>query len=131
MIEPAAPPPESYPLSKNAHESTHAQNRKAPIYNPQCDPTAPGLDLSSFTVCIFRSDKALSSTPPLGSADAGGSSLRFVGKGGLPVVDVRSTGDFRKAVAQTPDENYAWGIVGQLEIRRAGSYSLCIESDDG
>ena len=100
-------------------------------YFAQCDPTAAGLDLSSFVVCIFRSNKGLGSIPSLGSADSDGSALRFVGKGSLPVVDVRSSDDFRKAVAKTPNENYAWGIIGQLRVHAAGSYSLCIESDDG
>ena len=100
-------------------------------YFAQCDPTAGGLDLSSFIVCIFHSDKGLSSTPSLGAADTAGSSLHYVGKGGMSVVDVKSTGDFRKAVAKTPDENYAWAIIGELKVKEAGAYNLCIESDDG
>ena len=100
-------------------------------YFAQCDPTAGGLDLSSFIVCIFHSDKGLSSTPSLGAADTAGSSLHYVGKGGMSVVDVKSTGDFRKAVAKTLDENYAWAIIGELKVKEAGAYNLCIESDDG
>ena len=100
-------------------------------YFAQCDPTAAGLDLSSFIVCIFRSDKGLGSIPQLGAADADGSGLHYVGKGSLSVVDVKSSGDFRKAVDKTPDENYAWGIIGQLKVKTEGAYTLCIESDDG
>ncbi len=100
-------------------------------YFAQCDPTAAGLDLSSFIVCIFRSDQGLSSTPSLGAADTEGSSLHYVGKGSLSVVNVGSVADFRKAVGKTPDENYAWGIIGNLKIKQAGAYNLCIESDDG
>ena len=100
-------------------------------YFAQCDPTAAGLDLSSFIVCIFRSDKGLRSIPEIGAADADGSGLHYVGKGSLSVVDVKSSGDFRKAVDKTPDENYAWGIIGQLKVKTEGAYTLCIESDDG
>ena len=100
-------------------------------YFAQCDPTAAGLDLSSFIVCIFRSDKGLGSIPQLGAADTEGSTLHYVGKGSMSVVDVRSSGDFRKAVGKTPDENFAWGIIGQLKVKTEGAYNLCIESDDG
>ena len=116
------------PETKKQPEHEKQQNQK---YFAICDPTAKALDLSSFIVCIFHSDKGLSSTPSLGAADTAGSSLHYVGKGGMSVVDVKSTGDFRKAVAKTPDENYAWAIIGELKVKEAGAYNLCIESDDG
>ena len=46
-------------------------NAPTPKYYDGCDPLAVGLDLSQFTMCVFRSDDGLSATPVIGEADTG------------------------------------------------------------
>jgi hypothetical protein len=103
---------------------------KSSRYYSQCDPSAQE-DASQFTVCIFRSSVGLGSIPKIAMADSGSGPLSFVGKGRMSVVDVHDVGQFRSAVARTPDVNYAWAIYGQLMIGVSGRYRLCITSDDG
>ena len=111
------------------HKSTSSDR-----YFIQCDPTVTNMDnmdSSQFTLCIFRSEIPLGKIPALGQADTGLNRLYFVGKGRLPVVDVRSVDQFRMSVPGTPDFQYAWAIYGVLQIILAGQYTLCISSDDG
>ena len=100
-------------------------------YYPQCDPTVPDGDGSQFTVCMFRSEVSIGAIPAFGQADTGLNRLYYIGKGQMPVVDVHDLGQFRSTVPNTPDVNYAWTIHGTLKIGTAGTYSLCITSDDG
>ena len=99
-------------------------------YYAQCDPSTQS-DPSRFTMCMFRSEIGLVSIPKLGEADSGANRLYFEGKGYLPVVDLHSSRSFKQYISATPDSNYAWAIFGRLEIGTAGTYSLCISSDDG
>jgi hypothetical protein len=99
-------------------------------YYSACDPGAQE-DPSMFTLCMFRSELDLNSIPKIGDADRGANRLYFEGKGKLPIVDLHDVRAFRQYVKNTPDWNYAWAIYGKLQIAMAGSYSLCISSDDG
>ena len=99
-------------------------------YFPQCDPTA-APDSTSWTVCTFRSEVPLSRIPSIASADTGIGRIYFVGKGTMPAIDVTEQSQFTKAVPFTPEVNYAWAMFGNIEIGNAGSYQLCITSDDG
>ena len=74
------------------------------LYNKQCDPTAPGAYASptKFTMCVFKSDNGLQTTPTMGLADTAGSTLHYVGKGQLPVIDLDSLSEFRNYVPDTP-----------------------------
>lgn len=103
---------------------------KNSLYFGQCDPTAQA-ESTSFTLCMFRSDVGLGSIPRIGQADSGNSRLHFIGKGRLEVVNLNSLEQFRSAVPGVPGADYAWAIYGQLKIGTAGSYKLCITSDDG
>ena len=100
-------------------------------YFGRCDPTRKRKGSRKFSICVFRSDVGLNRIPAINLADSGGSRLHFVGKGALKVVNLHNLGQFRRAVPNTPSENYAWAIYGRLRIRKAGSYTLCITSDDG
>ena len=103
-------------------------------YYPKCDPTAQGLDMSRWTICIFRSETNLQTIPSIGNADiatAPENRLYYVGQSRLPVVNVQDVKGFREIVPHTPDNNFAWSIFGSLEIGKAGTYTLCIGSDDG
>ena len=100
-------------------------------YYQQCDPGQPEVDVKKFTICVFRSEANLARIPTVGEADTGSNRLYFVSKGRLPVVDLHNIEGFRAVAPKTPDENYAWAIYGQLKIRNAGIYTLCIVSDDG
>ena len=104
--------------------------RGAPKYFESCDPSKES-DMSKFTVCVFKTTKALSTVPCFGSAGTTDSPLQYLGKGKASKVDMHSGDDFRAVVAGTPNENFAWVIFGQLQIQNAGSYELCIRSDDG
>ena len=105
-------------------------NVNAGKYFSLCDP-ASQEDVSQFMVCIFRSEIALSQIPIVSQADTGANRLYYVGKGNLRIVDITSVDQFRSIIPNTPDNNYAWAISGTLKIAMAGSYTLCIESDDG
>ena len=100
------------------------------LYPDQCSPTAV-TDLSSFAMCVFRSEVGLSSIPRMRSADNGKSRLYFVGRSAVPVVDMHDLKAFRSYVPATPSSNYAWAILGQAKITAAGAYKFCISSDDG
>lgn len=39
--------------------------------------------------------------------------------------------EFKKAIAATPNENFIWVIGGIVNIKKAGNYHMCINSDDG
>jgi hypothetical protein len=67
----------------------------------------------------------------MGAADTGASRLYYVGKGEMATVDLRDLGQFRQVVAETPDANYAWAIFGRIKVAEAGSYDVCVASDDG
>ena len=100
-------------------------------YFSQCNPSELGSEASLFTVCMFRSEVFLSKIPSFREADTGLNRLYFVGKGQLPVVNLRDLDQFRAVIQNTPSVNYAWSIYGNLNIGVAGAYTLCIESDDG
>ena len=99
-------------------------------YYPKCDPKADG-DATGFTVCIFRSEVGLTSIPAIGNADTGINRLYYVGKGVTQFVDFRDYNQIQRVVPNIPDTHYAWAIYGTLQITNAGSYTLCITSDDG
>lgn len=100
-------------------------------YYPKCDPNPDMNDETQFTMCVFRSEVWLGSTPRMSDADNGRSRLYFVGKSKVPVIDMHRLEAFRSYVPATPSVNYAWAIYGRLRIGKAGSYQLCISSDDG
>ena len=100
-------------------------------YYSQCDPNSDESDPSQFNLCVFRSEVPLGQIPTIGLADTGLNRLYFVGKGKLPVVDIRSLDQFRMSVSGTPEFHYAWAIYGKLQVGTAGAYTLCIASDDG
>jgi len=104
--------------------------RRGLRYYSRCDPSSQD-DPSQFTICMFRSEYGLSSIPKIRDADTGVNRLYFAGKGRLSVIDMHDLRAFRQYVPQTPVSNYAWVIYGQLKISIAGSYNLCISSDDG
>ncbi len=102
-------------------------------YFPLCDPTSQGsANSAEFTICMFKSKMPgnLQSIPRVGDAVAT-NQLAYVGQGFLPVVDMHTLLAFRQYVPKTPDGNYVWVIFGRLVISSAGSYNLCISSDDG
>ena len=102
-------------------------------YFPLCDPTSKSpANAAQFTICMFQSKMAgnLQSIPLIGDAVAT-NQLSYVGQGSLPVVDMHTLQAFRQYVPGTPDGNYVWAIYGKLVISSAGSYNLCISSDDG
>ena len=100
-------------------------------YYPTCDPNAQTPEDGYFIMCMFRSEIFLGSIPKIGQADSGINRLYYVGQSKISSVNFRELGQFRAAVPSTPDANYAWAVMGTLKIGVAGSYSLCIESDDG
>ena len=103
-------------------------------YFKDCDPSAalgPEETNSGFKLCMFRSEVDLSRIPEFGEADTGKNHLYFIGKAHIPSVDFSDLSEFRKYVPLTPDANYAWAIMGRLEIGVPGPYTLCITSDDG
>jgi hypothetical protein len=103
--------------------------RVSGLYYPKCDPDSQGSE-GEFTICMFRSKQNLQIIPRIGDAVAM-KQLSYVGQGLLPVVDMHALTGFRQYVPKTPDVNYVWAIYGQVVISRAGSYNLCISSDDG
>jgi hypothetical protein len=100
-------------------------------YYPTCDPTAKMADERQFTMCLFRSEVFLGSMPKLGEADNGRSRLYFIGRGKVPIIDMHNLEAYRSYVPATPPVNYAWAFFGRLKIATAGTYTLCISSDDG
>lgn len=103
-------------------------------YYPKCDPSSSTLDKSRWTICIFRSEINLETIPNLGNADivtVPENRLYYVGQGRIPVVNIQDVDSFKHLVAHTPENNFAWAILGSLEVRKAGTYTLCIGSDDG
>jgi hypothetical protein len=99
-------------------------------YYKRCSPTNSDVS-EDFTVCMFRSEVDLSRLPEFGNADTGKNRLYFIRKATMHSVDVWNVNQFRKVAPSTPEANYAWVIYGQLKIGIAGSYTLCITSDDG
>ena len=85
------------------------------LYYQGCNPT--GLEVAAqFTMCIFKNDAGLSSTPAMGTADAAGSTLHYVGKSQIPVIDLHDLSDFRSYVANTPVHYSIRGIVSGAPI---------------
>jgi hypothetical protein len=102
-------------------------------YFPQCDPTdaAAAGDPNLFTMCMFGSTAgALRAVPRVGDAVSAGT-LKFLGKGQLAVVDMHDLSNFRQIAPNTPETDYAWVIYGKLQVVKAGTYNLCVSSDDG
>ena len=99
-------------------------------YYSKCIPSVEGLQ-SQFTMCLFRSEVGLSQIPSIGQADTGINRLYYAGQGLLPVIDLYSLDQIRSILPNTPDTQFAWAIFGQLLVQKAGSYNLCITSDDG
>ena len=102
-------------------------------YFPLCDPTSQGpANAAQFTICVFKSTAPgdLRVIPRIGDA-AATDQLSYVGQGSLPVVDMHTLLAFRQYVSGTPDGNYVWVRYGKVVISSAGSYNLCISSDDG
>ena len=75
-------------------------------YYPKCDPTAAMADDSAFTMCVFRSEVWLGSTPNLAAADDGKSRLYYVGRAKVPVVDMHDLRDFRRASSPPPTHTH-------------------------
>ena len=73
----------------------------------------------------------MSQIPLFGDADTGENRIYFVGKGKMPVVDMRRRLNFRQYVDDTPKAQYAWVIFGELRLRNGGQYQICVSSDDG
>jgi hypothetical protein len=115
---------------KKLMRSGRRVSRKKSRYYSACDPTQQ-TDSNMFTMCMFRSEVGLVRIPRIRDADKGVNRLYFAGKGQLPVIDLHNLQDFRRYVSNTPVSNYAWAIFGKLKISVAGTYSLCITSDDG
>ncbi len=109
---------------------TPSSSVAASRYFHRCNPTNAGSS-DYFTVCMFRSEVDLTRLPEFGKADTGKNRLYYIRKGKMPSVNVWDLNQFRKYVPGTPEANYAWVIYGQLQIGIAGSYTLCITSDDG
>ena len=101
-----------------------------PRFSSSCVPQLEGSS-QPFTLCVFRSEVAMSQIPLFGDADTGESRIYFVGKAPVPVVDMHDRLNFRQYVHATPDTNYAWVIFGALQLMNSGQYKLCISSDDG
>ena len=102
-------------------------------YYKDCDPTKDSSTVPMFTICTFKKtagDRSLTYTPRMGDAVAM-DQVSFVGKGQVAVIDFHSALNFRQYVLQTPKIEFGWAIYGHLTIEQAGSYSLCITSDDG
>jgi hypothetical protein len=99
-------------------------------YYSKCNPNELPAD-TQFTVCMFRSDVGLTSIPNIPAADQGNNRLHYVGRGKAPSINFNSFEQFRSVVSGIPSADYAWAISGQLMITNAGSYTLCITSDDG
>jgi hypothetical protein len=99
-------------------------------YYKKCNPNELPPE-TQFTVCMFRSDVGLSSTPDIPAADQGSSRLHYVGQGKAASINFNSFEQFRTVVSGIPRADYAWAISGQLKIGNPGSYTLCITSDDG
>jgi len=57
--------------------------------------------------------------------------LTAVGEAEVPWVKMTSTSDFQSAVAGTPNSNFAAYWYGNVQIKKAGVYNLCTDSDDG
>jgi len=57
--------------------------------------------------------------------------LTAVGEAEVPWVKMTSTSDFQRAVAGTPNSNFAAYWYGNVQIKKAGVYNLCTDSDDG
>ena len=108
-----------------------AMRESSSQYYPKCDPTVGSAGDSGLTLCMFRSVGDLARIPSLASADQGWNRLYFVGKAKIPSIDFWSLEHFRRSLPQTPDANYAWAMYGTLQIGAAGSYTMCITSDDG
>lgn len=107
--------------------------RVSSLFYPACTPGPAGAALDGskhFSMCMFSSVTGLDRTPRIGDEVAAGK-LQFVGRSSIPAVDMHRLETFREYVPSTPNSNYVWAIYGQLQIAVAGSYSLCITSDDG
>jgi hypothetical protein len=104
--------------------------RVSDLYFSSCDPTKQTSDTDHFTICMFKSQYNLQLTPRIGDAVAT-NQLSFVGSSFMPIVDMHTLSAFRQYVPSTPDVNYVWAIYGKLLVTSAGSYSMCISSDDG
>ena len=111
-------------------KSIGAAPRKASKYYKGCDPRYQG-DNTKFTICIFRSDVGLSSSPIIAEADSGNSRLHYAGKGMIDSINFNQFDQFRTVVPGIPMADYAWTIFGKLKIGIQGRYQLCISSDDG
>ena len=111
---------------------TSGKVSKAKLFYSDCDPTqASAKDDSSWTLCTFRSEIGLGVIPQIALADTGVNRLYYIGKAKVPVVDLHDPLDFRSYVPATPDYNLAWVFYGNLVVKLAGAYNLCVNSDDG
>lgn len=52
-------------------------------------------------------------------------------KQGVAAIDYKSAAEFQAVVPQTPKDLFAWRFFGTLRIVRGGSYTFCLNSDDG
>ena len=111
-------------------ETLMPSGRVSDLYYPSCNPTKPTANSDQFTICMFGSATNLGTTPRIGDAVAM-DQISYIGRGELAVVDMHSLSSFRQYVPGTPEVNYVWAIYGKLVILSAGSYNLCISSDDG
>ena len=80
----------------------------------------------TFLLQIFRAPSGIDAVPlAFAASDLVGEST------GVPSISFGSTSDFRWYVSNCPDATYAWRFYGKLRIVLAGTYTLCISSDDG
>lgn len=57
--------------------------------------------------------------------------MTYKGEANVNYIKFTTTAQLQALVSQTPNQLYAWVAYGKLNIRTAGTYSLCSISDDG
>jgi len=57
--------------------------------------------------------------------------MTFAGEANVEYIRFKNTNELKALVSQTPNQLYAWIGYGKLDIKTAGTYSLCSISDDG
>ena len=79
---------------------------------------------SAWRPRMYKSNRNLHHVPNVRFMD-------YVGGATVPFIDFHSLTDFRRYIGKTPHRNYAWVFHGSLNVKRAGTYTFCTQSDDG
>ncbi|EKX37532.1 hypothetical protein GUITHDRAFT_144953 [Guillardia theta CCMP2712] len=88
-------------------------------------PNLPNKPSSSFLVRIYQSHVSkLDYTPALGL-------LQFVGQGNSEYINFYDRSEFQSIVPSTPEYNYVWAVYGKLSVGAAGTYRMCVTSNEG